>query len=102
MNSKLNRKPSSCAYLYTEELTLLSYAPNSSKKKKNVNLLSSYHYDPGLLENNRPIMVHDYNKTKGGVDTFDQMCSTYSTSRKTKRWTMCMFFGMLNIAAINA
>ena len=102
MNSKLNRKPSSCAYLYTEELTLLSYAPNSSKKKKNVNLLSSYHYDPGLLENNRPIMVHDYNKTKGGVDTFDQMCSTYSTSRKTKRWPMCMFYGMLNIAAINA
>ena len=104
MNSKVDRKPGSCAFLYTKDITLLSFKPASSKKKnkKNVNLMSSFHFDSSLKDTGRPIMVDDYNRTKGGVDTFDQMCSTYSTSRKTKRWPMCVFYGMINIATINA
>lgn len=31
---------------------------------------------------NKPYMVEFYNKTKGGVDTFDQMCSVMICSRK--------------------
>lgn len=43
-----------------------------------------------------------YNQTKGGVDTFDQMCSTMSCSRKTNRWPMTMFYGILNMAFVNS
>lgn len=48
------------------------------------------------------IMVEFYNSTKGGVDTFDQMCSVMSCARKTNRWPMATFFGMLNMAFINS
>lgn len=49
----------------------------------------------------KPAIVHNYNETKVGVDCFDQMCSVMSCSRKTKRWPLCIFYGMLNIACIN-
>lgn len=44
----------------------------------------------------------DYNKTKSGVDTFDQMCSNMTCNRKTRRWPLCVFFGMVNMASINS
>jgi len=43
-----------------------------------------------------------YNQTKGGVDTFDQICSLKSCSRMTKRWHLTIFYGMLNAAGVNA
>ena len=43
-----------------------------------------------------------YNATKGGVDTFDWMCSQQSCSRKTRRWPLCVFYGMVNIAVNNS
>ena len=43
-----------------------------------------------------------YNATKGGVDTFDQTCASISCSRKTRRWPLCIFFGILNIVINNA
>jgi hypothetical protein len=36
------------------------------------------------------------------VDMLDQMCARYTVQRATRRWTMAMFYGMINIAAINA
>ena len=44
----------------------------------------------------------DYNRTKGGVDTIDQMCGNFSVSRRSTRWPMTLFFGLLNLAGINA
>lgn len=38
----------------------------------------------------------DYNFTKGGVDTVDLMCSRISTSRRTQRWPMTIFFRLLD------
>ena len=32
----------------------------------------------------------------------DQMCARYTVQRATRRWTMAMFYGVINIAAINA
>lgn len=46
--------------------------------------------------------IVDYNSTKGGVDTVDLMCSTYTTARKTKRWPVVIFFRELDIAGINS
>jgi len=50
----------------------------------------------------KPVQIVDYNSTKGGVDTVDLMCSTYTTARKTKRWPVVIFFRELDIAGINS
>ena len=39
---------------------------------------------------------------KGGTDTFDQMCHSFTTARQTKRWPLRDFFGMLDQAGVNA
>lgn len=53
-------------------------------------------------ESGKPQIIEFYNETKGGVDTFDQMCALYSCSRKTNRWPLCVFFGIVNSALINS
>lgn len=40
----------------------------------------------------KPVQIVDYNSTKGGADTVDLMCLTYTTARKTKRWPVVIFF----------
>jgi len=35
------------------------------------------------------------------VDMLDQMCARYTVQRATRRWTMVMFYDMINIAAVN-
>lgn len=47
-------------------------------------------------------MIKFYNATKGGVERFDQMCSNKSSNRKTSRWPMCVFYGIINVATINS
>lgn len=66
-------------------------------------LLSTAHDQPTISETTcEPHIIEDYNATKYGVDTLDQMCSNYSCSKKTRRWPLCMFYGMMNIACVNA
>ena len=60
------------------------------------------HNDKNLCDNGKPEVIEFYNKTKCGVDTFDQMCSTYSCGRKTRRWPMCVFLTMVDTSALNA
>jgi hypothetical protein len=36
------------------------------------------------------------------VDILDQMFARYTVQRATCRWTMAMFYGMINTAAVNA
>ena len=31
-----------------------------------------------------------------------QMCARYTVQPETRRWTMAVFYGMINIAAVNA
>lgn len=49
-----------------------------------------------------PEIIRFYNSTKGGVDTLDQLCHTYSTNRKTRRWPLCLFYNLLNIVGYNS
>jgi len=42
-----------------------------------------------------------YNQEKSGVDNHDQMCSLYTTARKTNRWPMRLFYGMIDSATLN-
>ncbi|XP_013198532.2 piggyBac transposable element-derived protein 4 [Amyelois transitella] len=100
-----DRPLNTSVFAFHEELTLLSYIPPklSKSKKKNVLMLSTMHNEPDKDKSvNLPEIISFYNETKGGVDTFDQLCHTYSVSRKTRRWSLCVFYGILNIVGINS
>lgn len=100
---KIVRPPHSSMFGFTEEMTLVSYIP---KKNKNVLLLSTMHHDDAIDDStgeaHKPEMITDYNRTKGGVDSVDQLCSSYNVARSTRRWPMTVFYGLLNVAALNA
>nr|QPD02190.1 PiggyBac2 [Dichotomius schiffleri] len=78
--------------------TLVSYVP---KKGRVVVLLSTMHnsktIDPDSGDAKKPEIITFYNTTKGGVDVVDEMCSTYSTARKTNRWPLTAFFHLLDV-----
>lgn len=100
MGNVKGRKAGTSMFCYDNELTLLSYKP---KPNKFVYLLSSCNEEGTInMKTGKPHMVEFYNQTKGGVDTLDQMCSVVSCSRKTNRWPMCLFFGILNITFVNS
>lgn len=50
----------------------------------------------------KPEMILYYNQTKIGVDLLDQRCSNYSTSRRTRRWPLTIFYRILDISSSNA
>ena len=78
----------------------------SVRAKKAVLVLSTMHndtaIDPETENKQKPEIVTFYKHTKVEVDVLDQMCTKYNVSRKTKRWSMVVFFDLLNIAPINA
>ncbi|CAF3896597.1 unnamed protein product [Rotaria sp. Silwood1] len=85
---------------FEDNLTLVSFVP---KKNKAVLLLSSKHHDNQVdNKTGKPIVVLNYNKTKGAVDTVDQICHKYTVKRGTKRWPLCIFYGMIDVTALNA
>lgn len=95
-----NREIESSLFGFQKQATLVSYVP---KKNKSVILLSTMHDFAEIDDTtNKPEIILAYNKTKGAVDTVDQMCGAYSVSRITKRWPVALFFVMLNIAGVNA
>ncbi|XP_045763663.1 piggyBac transposable element-derived protein 4-like [Maniola jurtina] len=95
-----SRPVGSSMFCFDGPLTLVSYKPKPSKM---VYCLSSCDEDAVINQNNgKPDMILFYNQTKGGVDSFDQMCSSMSSKRKTNRWPMAVFYGMLNMAFVNS
>ncbi|CAK1587852.1 unnamed protein product [Parnassius mnemosyne] len=97
-----NREKNTAMFAYDGPLTLLSYCPPKSTKKKVIIMLSTLHDSPDNNEVELPEIIHFYNKTKGGVDVFDAMAKKYSVQRRTKRWPMCIFYGLLNGVGINS
>ncbi|XP_062312239.1 piggyBac transposable element-derived protein 4-like [Osmerus eperlanus] len=81
--SKLREKHSS-EFGFNGNMTMVSYVP---KKGKAVVLLSTMH-DSRVVDDNsvkkKPEVIQYYNKTKGGVDTMDQMVRTYTCKRRTQ------------------
>ena len=87
-------------FVFTKELTLVPYVPRNNKS---VVLLSTLHHDAAICDDTgNPEIIEYYNKTKGAVDTLDQMCARYTVQRATQRWTMAMFYGVANVALVNA
>lgn len=96
------RQMNSAMFCFSGPLTLLSYCPPKSKKK--IVLMLSTMHEKGDEPNSvhKPDIIEFYNSTKGGVDTLDQLCHTYSCSRKTRRWPLCLFYNLLNIIGVNS
>ncbi|XP_071056505.1 piggyBac transposable element-derived protein 4-like [Onthophagus taurus] len=87
-------------FAFSDKLTLVSFTP---KRNQSVILISTMHADKNVNEvSKKPEIIEFYNSTKGGVDTFDQMAHNYTVFRKTRRWPLRYFYGMLDQAAINA
>ncbi|XP_071639052.1 piggyBac transposable element-derived protein 4-like [Temnothorax longispinosus] len=85
---------------YAGQLSLTSYCP---KKNKIVLLLSSVHKSVKMdNDKSKPETILYYNKNKSGTDVFDQMCSNYSCARRTSRWPLRLFFGIIDQAGFNA
>ena len=86
-------------YNYEDKTTLLCQRVKDAKR---IQILSTVHHNPTVIENKKSHIHMFYNATKGGVDTFDQICSALACSRKTRRWPVCVFYGILNIAVNNS
>lgn len=80
-------------------MSLTSY---KAKKNKIVLILSTLHRFSSDVpdQKQKPNCILDYNKYKGGTDTFDQLVSTLSCRRKTNRWPMAVWFNCLDVAAL--
>jgi len=97
-----NRSINSTIFAFRDKkLMLASYCPVKSKV---VLLLSTKHHSRSVSteRSQKPEVISFYNTTKGGVDTVDQMVRRYSVKRQTRRWTLSLFYTMIDIATLNA
>jgi len=101
MQKSRRREVKSSLFGFNDQLTLVSYVP---KKNKAVILLSSMHHDDTISEENdrKPDIILHYNDTKSGVDNLNHLVRTYTCKRGTRRWPLCLFMNMLDVAAVAA
>lgn len=92
-----SKEISNSKFCFNDKITLLSYTP----KKNKIILLTSSFISTEITDG-KPNMIHHYNKTKGATDTFHKLCNSFTTSRITNRWSMRLFFGILDQAIVNA
>ncbi|XP_068211224.1 piggyBac transposable element-derived protein 4-like [Palaemon carinicauda] len=92
-------KDSVAVFNYEHNLTLQCQQVNRTKK---VMLLNSLHHNPSEVEKRKTDIQMFYNLTKRAVDIFDQMWATSNCIRKTRRWPLCLFYGILNIVMVNS
>lgn len=96
------RYSSKFAFHNNNEAVVVSYLP---KRNKNVLLLSSKNFRAAVDETSdkkKPLMILEYNKLKGGVDSVDQMLRHFTTKMASRRWPLAVFCNLLDIAALNA
>lgn len=95
-----SRPVESSVFGFLPNCSIVSYVP---KRSKAVTLISSNHRTAEISDTlQKPAMILDYNHSKSGVDTLDQVVRSYSCKRRTRRWPMCLFYNMLDIAAYNS
>ncbi|XP_050723831.1 uncharacterized protein LOC127002185 isoform X2 [Eriocheir sinensis] len=99
LDEKLKDGETVAAFNYNKKVTLVCHRTNETEK---VQLLSTIHHNPTVVEEVKTDVQMFYNATKGGVDMFDQLCTKTSCSRMTNRWSLCFFFGIINLAYTNA
>ncbi|KAL7644533.1 UNVERIFIED_CONTAM: hypothetical protein RMT77_004069 [Armadillidium vulgare] len=83
------------------------------KDSKSVYLVSNYHgiekttvartiRDGTKIVVPCPQVVQDYNKFMGGIDKHDMLRGLYGIDRKSRKWWHRLFFGLIDMAIINA
>lgn len=106
MAYNLRRRPMREALLDKDNREESCFGGNASDDEiDNVSEQSESDSDVGSaseVTEGKPNIVLHYNETKGGTDCFDQLCHAYTVTRKTPRWPMRYFFGILDQAAVNA
>ena len=95
------REVHSSNFEFMRNMTLMSYVP---KINKAVLILSTMHDDAQVTDDDikKPEINLFYNKTKGGVDSLDQLVHSYMTKRKSRRWPLCFFHNLLDVAGVAA
>ncbi|KAI4797378.1 hypothetical protein KUCAC02_025107 [Chaenocephalus aceratus] len=96
------RRVFSSHFAFTPTAALVSYVP---KKGRNVVLLSTRHTGPPEISeraDEKPRIVLDYNRNKGGVDNLDKVIGAYSCRRMTARWPLVVFHNILDVSCYNA
>ena len=71
------------------------------KPQKYTALITTEHHGFSYVEKKKTEAHMFYNGSKGGVDTFNQMCSATNCARKTDRWPQCVFYNLVNIIMNN-
>ena len=99
--NEMKVEPGKSVAMYHYELNLTLLCHQASKNKK-MQILTTIHHNPSVLEKSKSDIQMFYNATKGGVDTFDQLCANTSCIRSTRRWPLCFFFNIVNLAFSNS
>ena len=55
----------------------------------------------GHREVSKPTIQVTYNKFMGGVDKFDQLCTTYPFQHKHKKWYQTLWHFVIEVAPVN-
>lgn len=88
------------------DLILGSYVVSTStKKKKNVMILSTYRPFLGTTIDdgkNKAMLYKLYDFTKGGTDIVDQRMGFYTSKFKSRKWSMVAFAYILDMARVNS
>ena len=99
LDCKVPLKQNLAIYNHTDRINVVF---KRVKPKKVLGVITTIHNVFSNVEDNKTEANMFYNASKGGVDSFDQMCAHNDIGRKTRRWPLCIFYGLLNIVMTNA
>ncbi|XP_046628277.1 uncharacterized protein LOC124309075 [Neodiprion virginianus] len=85
-------------FCFSPKITLLSHTP---EKNKIILLASTYSKSTEIIDGKPQIILH-YNKTKEQTDCFEQLCHAYTVTKRTNRWPVRIFYGILDQAMVNS
>lgn len=85
-----SRQVGSAVYGFREESTIVSHV---GKQNKATILISTMHDTASKVpETQRPEIIANYDANTSGVDCLDEKCAKSTSSRRTRRWPLVIFF----------
>lgn len=91
--------------IFKEISTQATLTIYQAKTNRSVKILSTLHSNVKVCQTNpknKPETILFYNTTKFGVDVVDQMTRCYPIRSPTRRWTISVFYNILELAVINS
>ncbi len=91
-------------YYDSKPVTLILTYFDLSKdvKKTSIDIHPNNSKITGLILENKPTIINEYNKLKGGVDVVDQELKYYTSQRKSDRWTFKFSIHLLQTILFNS